>query len=251
MSYIAVYYTHKGLRNYQQDCIFINGNIIQTNYMEFPKFEVINSKTTLFAVCDGMGGLSHGEKASLFVCEKLKEKLLSIEFSKNWLINTLNYIQNSFLKTDIKNSGTTIAGILLQERKSIVFNIGDSRVYKLSRKGIKYISHDHSVVQELVDEGAITYEEAFHHPYKHIVTFGIGDVFFPEWKEGKKPYIVEDILKEDEYYLICTDGVSDVLKDEDIYKSLAPSPFENVNNFIENIKKHMSDNFSFIIVSIK
>ena len=64
-----------------------------------------------------------------------------------------------------------------------------------------------------------------------------------------KPYTVEDRLEENQYYLLCTDGVNDVLKDEEIFQFLMPDPFNSVDSFISEIKKRMSDNFSFIIVS--
>ncbi len=251
MRYITAYYTHKGLRGYQQDCLFVNGKIIQKDYMNFPEFEKIEKDFSLFAVCDGMGGLLHGEKASRFVCDRLKEKISFAEFSPQWINKILAEIQQDFVQSYIKNSGTTVAGVFLKSQNSIIFNVGDSRVYKLTKYGIEYISHDHSVVQELLDEGQLSQEEAFYHPYKHIVTFGIGDVFDSDWRGNKKPFIKEDFLNDDEYYLICTDGVNDVLKDQQIYKALWPDPFKKVSEFIETIKKYMSDNFSFIIISIE
>ncbi len=249
MSFLVAYYMHKGLRKTQEDCILVNGEIVQVDYMDFPAFKKIESNISLFAVCDGMGGLLHGKRASRFVCERLKEKVQNIQFSKEWILETLRNIQDEFMKTSLTESGTTVAGVLLEGGNSIIFNAGDSRVYKLTPEKIMYLSHDHSYVQELVDTGEISYEEAFYHPYKNIITFGIGDVFHGEWKEGMKPYTVEDRLEENQYYLLCTDGVNDVLKDEEIFQFLMPDPFNSVDSFISEIKKRMSDNFSFIIVS--
>ncbi len=251
MTYSVVYYMNKALRENQEDCLFIDGEIVQEDYMEFPVFRRFDKKRAIFAVCDGMGGLFYGEKASKFVCEKLKEGLKELKFSKESVETLLRDIQQEFFKTGLINSGTTIAGVFLKEDKSLIFNAGDSRVYKLTPEKILYISHDHSYVQELVDLGTITYEEAFYHPYRNIITFGIGDVFQEEWDEGYRPYIVEDTLSQNQYYLLCTDGVNDVLTDSEIFSILMPEPFNSVDKFISEIKKRMQDNFSFIIVSIE
>ncbi|MDQ7055628.1 MAG: hypothetical protein Q9M89_03730, partial [Persephonella sp.] len=137
---------------------------------------------------DGMGGLSHGDVASRFVCEKLKE--MSIPFSKEGVVNALRKIQQEFEKSALTWSGTTVAGVYIKEKRGIIFNVGDSRVYKYTPERLIYLSHDYSYVQSLVDRGIISYEEAFCHSEKYIVEFGIGDVFSQEWASGKMPYVV-------------------------------------------------------------
>ncbi len=237
---------NQGLRSYQQDCIYIDGEIYQVDFMKCPQEKSLDKDTGIFAVCDGMGGLAEGDKASKFVCEKLKG--MDIDFSINAIEKALYQIQKEFEKTDIKWSGTTIAGVYLNGKKAIIFNAGDSRVYKYTSEGLVYLSHDHSYVQELVDEGIISYKEAFYHPERYIVTFGIGDIFSEEWESGKRPYLVEDKLKEDELYIICSDGLSDYLTDEEIYYHLYPEPFENFPILIEMLEKVKSDNYSIILV---
>lgn len=236
----------KGFRDYQQDCIYINGEIFQLEYMKCPQERKINQNSAVFAVCDGMGGLSEGEKASSFVCQMLTK--CDIPFSKDSIYRVLFRVQKKFESSGFVWSGTTVAGVVMNGFKGIVFNAGDSRVYKYTDERLIYLSHDHSYVQSLVDKGIISYQEAFYYPEKYIVEFGIGDLFSPDWKKGKKPYIVEDKLEENEAYLICTDGLSDYIPDSQIHYLLYPDPLKNFKKLIDQLDKVKSDNYSVILV---
>ncbi len=236
----------RGLRNYQEDCIYVDGEIIQTDYMDCPVEKAVDKLSALFVVCDGMGGLSHGDMASRFVCEKLR--MMDVPFSKEGVIDTLKKIQHDFESSGFIWSGTTVAGVYINGKKGIIFNAGDSRVYKYTPERLIYLSHDHSYVQSLVDRGVISYEEAFYHPDRHIVEFGIGDVFSQEWDLGKLPYVTEDVLLDDEVYLICSDGLSDYMTDREIHQYLYPDPFDNFKNLLNQLEKVKSDNYSIILV---
>ncbi len=246
--YKVLFWMDKGLREYQQDCIYIDGEVFHLEHMECPQEREINQSSAVFAVCDGMGGLSEGEKASAFVCQMLKR--CDIPFSKDGIYRVLFKIQKKFESSGFVWSGTTIAGVYINGSNGIVFNAGDSRVYKYTPENLIYLSHDHSYVQSLVDRGIISYQEAFYHPEKYIVEFGIGDVFSPDWKNGKKPYIVEDRLGEDEAYLICTDGISDYILDPQIHYLLYPDPFKNFKRLIDALDRVKSDNYSVILVKV-
>lgn len=244
--YKTLYCTDIGLRRSQQDCIYVDGDVYMENH--FCGKKEIDKNFALFTVCDGMGGLYEGEKASYFVGVNLKD--MDIPFSKEGIKEALAEIQKRFVKEGFFYSGTTVAGVYLKGNRCIVFNAGDSRVYKLTKNGIIYLSHDHSYVQRLVDTGQITQEQAFYHPAKNILEFGLGDVFQTDWENGIEPYIVEDVLQEGEYYLLCTDGVNGILNDKEIFYLLWPNPFENIERFLDELEKRKSDNYSFIIVSI-
>ncbi|WP_456465971.1 PP2C family protein-serine/threonine phosphatase [Persephonella sp.] len=236
----------KGLRDYQQDCIYIDGEIFQKENMKCPQVRKIGKSSAIFAVCDGMGGLSEGEKASEFVCRTLKS--CDVPFSKDGIYRMLFKIQKKFESSGFIWSGTTIAGVYMDGTNSLIFNAGDSRVYKYTPEKLIYLSHDHSYVQSLVDRGIISYQESFFHPERYIVEFGIGDVFSPDWNEGKKPFIIEDRLNEEELYLICTDGLSDYIPDQQIHYLLSPDPLKNFKKLIDELDKVKSDNYSVILV---
>lgn len=190
------FYMNIGFRNNQEDCIFINGEIYQENDLKNVRIKEIEDKILLFAVCDGMGGLNAGEIASKFVCKRLKEEKPNYIFSQDYIKNLLKNIQKDFLKTNLFNSGTTIAGVMIKNFNSLVFNAGDSRVYKLNEKEIKLLTHDHSYVQHLIDLGYISEDEARYHPYRNIIEFGIGDVFQDVWESKSEDiYIKEDFFR--------------------------------------------------------
>ena len=131
----------------------------------------------------------------------------------------------------------------------MVCNAGDSRVYKITKDNLLYLSHDHSFVQSMVDQGYLSQDDMFRHPNRNVIEFGIGDIFKKRWdREGNVVHIKDDVLHPGEYYLLCTDGVNDVLKDREIHDILHPDPFGRVDELIGSIRKSMKDNFSFILV---
>ncbi len=245
----VAFYMNIGLRPNQEDCIFVNGEIYQVNDLKNVKVEEIENSVSLFAVCDGMGGLSKGELASKFVCEKLKEAKENLIFSEEYIKNLFRNIQKEFLKTNLVNSGTTVSGVLMKNYHSLIFNAGDSRVYKLNKNEIKLLSHDHSYVQHLVDLGYISEEEAKYHPYKNVIEFGIGDVFEDVWESGNESiFVSKDFLEVGESYLISTDGVHGVMLESEIFYILRENPIENAEELKKELLKRREDNISFIIV---
>jgi serine/threonine protein phosphatase PrpC len=239
-----------GLRDGQEDCIFVNGTIVQERKFASVAVQEIGDGLLLCAVCDGMGGHDRGEWASRFVCEKLKEHYRGLDFSRNSTELLIERIQNQIENETANGSGTTVAGVVLEKDRAHIFNVGDSRVYKITGGGIFYMSHDHSLVQGSVDRGDITPEEAFTHPYRNVIEFGIGDVFRSEWAGGGKAvHIAEDRLGAGEWYLICTDGVNDVMRDHEMYDVLRGDPFGRLSAFIGSLEERMKDNFSFILVA--
>jgi len=243
--YMFFFCTDIGKRNSQQDCLYVDGDVIFSEH--FCDRKSIEKERALFAVCDGMGGLSKGEKISIFVGKEISK--MNIPFSEDGIYEALRKVQKK-TEIDFYMSGTTIVGVYMNGRKSIIFNAGDSRVYKITEDGIIYLSHDHSYVQKLVDTGVITYEEAFYHPARNILEFGIGDVFKQEWDNGVKPYIKTDYLDEGEYYLITTDGVHGELTDQEIFSLLWPDPFKQIDTFLLELEKRKRDNFTFILLTV-
>lgn len=238
-----------GLRDNQEDCIFLNGRVFQENRFAEVSVEHTSGEAVMYAVCDGMGGLERGEWASRFVCESLSHKLPDIQHPGESVATLLKEIQWEFEQKEAENAGTTIAGVVIERDGATIFNAGDSRVYRINEGGMLCLSHDHSLVQEEIDRGFLSDEDAFTHPYRNLIGFGIGDVFRQEWAEHRKEtFVANDRRDEKDYYLLCTDGVNDVLRDREIYASLYPEPFDRLSHFVECLKERMKDNFSFILV---
>ena len=108
--------------------------------------------------------------------------------------------------------GTTLVGGIITRRKAFLVNVGDSRAYHLSRAGIEQISRDHSYVQELVNMGAITREEAATHQKKNIITRALGVDRSVECDYFECP------LKAGDGILLCSDGLSNMVTDKEMYE---------------------------------
>lgn len=185
----------------------------------------INEKNLTAGVFDGLGGHMAGEVASQLAAKVINQELDKLkEVDKTDKI--IEKIKKAFTKTNrtIKlevpknhqylNMATTASVVKIIKDKLIAANVGDSRVY-LKRKGkkLKQLTRDDSYVQELVDAGQITKEEATTHPFRNIVTQTLG--------VGYQSVKINTIkINQSDLVLICSDGVHDNLSDEDIEKSL-------------------------------
>jgi len=237
-----------GPRAQQEDCIIDGIDLFQSNQLNEKK--IINTDFLLLGVCDGMGGHDHGETASRFVCEQIKNKFNRAMFSAEKIKTRLTEIQETAQKHLPENSGTTVAGMMIMDGQTIVFNAGDSRVYKISKSKMEYISHDHSLVQGLVDKSFIQQDTALNHPLKNIIDFGIGPLFNDVWKNFDI-HIFEESISKNAWYLLCSDGVNDLMNEAEIHELLMPSPIENGDILLQALqKKGLKDNTSFIILQI-
>ena len=111
---------------------------------------------------------------------------------------------------EMKGMGTTLVICTIHDNVLTVANVGDSRLYLINDK-IRQLSKDHSLVEEMVRLGGIKAEEARNHPDKNIITRAIGV------KENVEPDIYEYRLKKGDIILMCTDGLSNMVEDEDMF----------------------------------
>lgn len=163
----------------------------------------------LFAVADGMGGHSAGDLASAAVVERLAEAVTGdfgsiIQLERGLAAATDDIIE---IAGDSEiGVGTTVTGAVLVlldgDPYFAVFNIGDSRVYAFERNELVQVTTDHSVVQELVDAGALTKEEAEHHPDSNIITRAVGFGAAPIADYRMVP------VRPGVRLLICSDGLT-------------------------------------------
>jgi protein phosphatase len=175
--------------------------------------------TCLLAVADGVGGHVAGEIASRLAVaelEKTVEKLLQEHKTPEAILHTgytkANMEIFSLPKRNPKYQGmaTTLVSALIQADEAVLANLGDSRAYLLRKDSIQQLTKDHSLVQELVDRGEISPEEAFGHPERNIITKALG------LEEEAEPDILRIKLNRDDILLLCTDGLSDTLRDAEI-----------------------------------
>ena len=176
----------------------------------------IGNLPNLFVVADGMGGHQAGEVASRFTVETVKEELeKSVSNEPETMIRqTITSANQKLLEMAKQNPsmagmGTTLVVATIIGRTLYFANVGDSRLYVLN-DDIKQVSKDHSYVQEMVRLGGIKQEDAKVHPDKNIITRAIGasetvEIDFYEYR-----------LKKGDIILMCTDGLTNMVEDDEI-----------------------------------
>ncbi|PKL59288.1 MAG: hypothetical protein CVV33_08610 [Methanomicrobiales archaeon HGW-Methanomicrobiales-4] len=217
-AFCSIYLTHRGyVRSGNEDSILVSGRIVADISMKYPERMEIPRLPVLFCVADGIGGTVHGEIASQTVLESFLRYFPvpgSAEEISGMIAHAKEVLDGMVLHDpSYTGFGTTVAGIILYHDHAFVFNCGDSRVYLVDKGHIQRLSHDHSVVQELCDQGAITEEQVYTHPYRNIITASVsGDLHRPA-----PPVKVSCVpLNDSAWFLLCTDGVWEVVHDEDL-----------------------------------
>jgi len=167
------------------------------------------AQAPIFSVADGMGGHSAGDVASAAVVNRLAEhagkSVLDAQSIDSALSLAVEDMATAPGVTD-QGTGTTVTGVVLAVVSGapnwMVFNIGDSRVYQLTSGVLEQVTNDHSVVQELLDAGRITREEAEVHPHGNIITRAVG------FHEPPIPDYRILPLQPGMRILVCSDGLS-------------------------------------------
>ena len=174
-------------------------------------------------VCDGMDGAAGGNVASTSAVKVIAEQItasyrasMSSKSIKNMLVSAINAANISVYdlaqaNKELRGMGTTVVCALVTGSAAYIANAGDSRAYMLSGGTLSQLTRDHSVVQEMVETGKITQSEAKVHPNKNIITRAIG------MKEDVETDFFEYHLKKGDVILMCTDGLSNMVEDEDIF----------------------------------
>ena len=192
----------------------------------------------LIAVADGMGGHAAGEVASRIAVEVLQSltpALISVDIdedsAEDLLMHSLHSIDVEIsLVTDEdiekRGMGTTLTALLIRDKYISLLHVGDSRCYRLRGNTLEQLSNDHTVIQELLDQGAISVAEAADHPQRSMLTQalrGDGDV---------TPVLQMYEIKKGDRYLLCSDGLSGVLTEKEIKIGLKKSDKEEAVKFL-------------------
>ena len=190
----------------------------------------------LYVVADGMGGHAAGEVASTTAVQAIEDFVRRTENDRDmtWpfgIDESLSDRENVLLsavklanqlichmaseKTELSGMGTTIAGIKIHDGEASIFNVGDSRVYRVHNGTIVQLTTDHSWVGEQLQRQMITEEEARRHRWKNVITRALGN----------KTTIDVDLktvsIENDDVFLACTDGLSGLVSDDVIFETLS------------------------------
>ncbi len=220
------------------------------------RFGKISDTCAWSVVCDGMGGANGGsvasseavEEISRIVCEgfsfdlsdeELKKLLVSAVKSANTRVYTM-----SCENENLKGMGTTVELAFIRDEKLSVVHAGDSRVYLVSSGKISQVTVDHSLVQQLVDRGQITAEEARVHPSKNFITRALGVEDKLEVDYITRPFVKGDKL------IMCTDGMSNYFEINDLLEVVESTPFEQLAEQLVEIAKERggSDNVTVTVL---
>lgn len=182
----------------------------------------------LFAVADGMGGHNAGEIASSLAIRSFSTECLSGLLEPGAAI-PLTIMADAFSRAnsdvldaaadrELHGMGTTLTAAIIIGRDMFIAHIGDSRCYIINSRETLQVTRDHSVVQQLVDAGLITAEEARSHPRRNEITRVLG------YSHDTSPDLMQVRLYDGDNILLCSDGLCGVLTDEKIAETVLNTP---------------------------
>ena len=239
------------VRQNNQDNIFVDGHYRRD--IQCPElFSVSHTGTEgIYAVCDGMGGESYGEEASFKAVAGLERVPVKRFFDRpaECLLSINEDICN-LMRQRGAYIGTTFAGIAVRKGQCRIVNIGDSRIYLLRGGALQKCSRDHTRVQQMLDMGILTAEEAATHRDRHKLTQHLG--IFPE-EMVIEPHLSQMALQDGDLFLLCSDGLTDMLTDDEIQGLLAqdvPLAEKADSLYAGAMDRGGRDNISAVLVQI-
>ncbi len=211
-------FTHTGqVREHNEDAVFADMDV------------------GMVLLADGMGGYNAGEVAAALAIKTItdmvragaeRETRASVDESsglmrqsivlRNAVIRANKIIwQTAQTQPQCRGMGTTIAAILFHDNRVSIAHVGDSRVYRLRKNRFEQLTLDHSLMQELVDRGFFSQEEALRSSNRNYVTRALGV------EPTVEVDVQEESVKPDDIYLLCSDGLSDMVDEEDIHLTIS------------------------------
>lgn len=249
--------THIGkVRHNNEDNFYMNGSYREDVNTDIKAVEDNRRRSRyVYAVFDGMGGENCGELASLKAAEILHEcNKRSIRSRMDSYFKQANdeicYISKS---PETGCMGTTLALFVSDGETADLYNIGDSRVYRLQGEVLDRLSKDHTQAQDLIDAGIMAEKDSTRSSKGHILTQHIG---IPEDEFIIEPNTIANVeLKKDDIFLLCSDGLSDMLEDsvikEILKKERCKEPKEMVSMLIKaSLVGGGRDNVTAIVIKV-
>ena len=195
---------------------------------------LIDETLGLFIVADGMGGHLGGEVASKLAAETTQQycrehKQLSPRERLEKAINAASekIYNEGQTHEELKDMGTTIVALMAHENHAYIAQVGDSRVYLFSQGALWQVTEDHTVVQEEIRAGLISPDEVENHEFQHVITRSVG------YQKDVSVDVYRRKLQPNDTFLLCSDGLSGLVKNKDILKELESNSLETgVRNLI-------------------
>lgn len=238
--------------------VFANSDVGKARDINEDFYYASNSQDylKLYILADGMGGYNGGEIASKLATLSVKGYIESnfdkIEHTKEAIIelikNAIEYANMVVYEKakeceELSNMGTTIEVLVIYNNKLFIGHIGDSRIYRIRKNIIRKLTVDHSYVQELVNDGTITKEEAKNHPKKNMLMKALGCTPYVEPDLTIKGFLKDDVV------IMCSDGLTNMLNEEQIYNTVLQD-INNTSNILINKANQLGgyDNITVIVI---
>ncbi len=250
------------VRSNNEDNFIVSPNLTQKKWTIDNSDLTLDQTGALLVVADGMGGMNAGEVASQIAVDTVKELFsqlpeditASTDKITEFLAKVIKdadkaIIEHAKANPDTKGMGTTLILAWILGEDAYIAWCGDSRAYLWEKEmGLRQVSKDHSYVQELVDKGVITSEQAFYHPDSNIITRSLGS-------EGQRalPEVVKVKLYNESRLFLCSDGLNGMLTDERIAQIIAENPDQKacLTALIEDAKREGgNDNITVVMCDI-
>ena len=208
---------------------------------------------TLFIVCDGMGERNNGEIAARIAVEAVQSYIgkYHIPTEENMIIaQAIEYAQQMLMEAVNENPafagmGSTLVLLMMRDNQFWYAHLGNSRLYLVRDDAITRLTRDHSEVQYLVDTGVITLEEARDHPLRGKLSKALGHNI------GDPEISGPHMLYQDDIFMLCTDGLTEYMQDEELLGHLTESPQVAAHNLVDVARQRGSlDDISIQIIKI-
>jgi protein phosphatase len=208
------------------------GHARENNEDKFDFYEpdeepLLAARGSVYLVCDGMGGHNAGQIASELAAKQFLHAYYHLggtaqEAARHAILQAHHYIAEMASKIPSRyGMGTTLTALILKQDEGILAHVGDSRCYRLREGVFEQLSRDHTLVARLVEQGIITPEQAKYHPQRNVIRQAVG---VADPSEPLEPDIETFALQAGDLYLLCSDGLTDMVDDAEIEAILRNEP---------------------------
>jgi protein phosphatase len=228
---------------------------------------LVNDELRLYAVADGVGGSEAGEVASRIAVDTIAEVMPDLlgdadrtppaearsgdvpelaAFRHAVLLANRHIIEEARRNPARTGMGTTLTALLLARKRTFLAHIGDSRAYRLRNGTLAQLTNDHSIVAEQVRSGLITAAQARTSPYRHVITQALGI------DREAAPDLLEQPVKQGDTFLLCSDGLTEMVGNREIGSILAGSaPRDAAQKLIDAANEQGGvDNITAVVVQV-
>jgi len=208
------------------------GHARENNEDKFDFYEpdeepLLAARGSVYLVCDGMGGHNAGQIASELAAKQFLHAYYHLggtaqEAARHAILQAHHYIAEMASKVPSRyGMGTTLTALILKQDEGILAHVGDSRCYRLREGVFEQLSRDHTLVARLVEQGVIPPEQARYHPQRNVIRQAVG---VADPSEPLEPDIETFALQAGDLYLLCSDGLTDMVDDAEIEAILRDEP---------------------------